>query len=119
MFTAGKGTVGTAWETSRAVHKDWTKICDRWDGKNPTEQDFEKMSAKTRANFTYQEFVSMLGKYSEVLAIPIKNEGTGKIEGVLSVDVSRHATNTTPVLDNREIVSLFEEVIGLVRPDLA
>lgn len=77
------------------------------------------MSVKTRANFTYQEFVSMLGKYSEVLAIPIKNQESGEIEGVLSVDVSRTAGTSTAVLNDHEIISMFEEIIGLVRPDLA
>jgi hypothetical protein len=59
-----------------------------------------------------------LGKYSEILAVPILNAENGKMIGVLSVDVA-HTASAPNVLEGHEIVKLLERMIGLVRPDLS
>jgi hypothetical protein len=115
-WSLGKGAVGSAWKTGRAAHRDWKNINARWGSRSPTTQQFAGMAAHTRAGLEHAEFVALLGKYSETLAVPIMNDG-GRVFGVLSVDVA--CTGNVPtILDDRDVEKLLENTVGLVRPEL-
>lgn len=112
----GKGAVGTAWKNRRRCHRDWHSINARWGDREPTPAEFAGISAEAKAGLEYDEFVALLGKYSETLAVPIMN-GVGTVVGVLSVDVACTG-NVHKILDDRNVEVLLENAIGVVLPEL-
>jgi hypothetical protein len=74
-FTKGKGAVGRCWEEARPAHNDWRAINSKYHAASPTDEDFAKFKPTTTKGFERKEFVSLVGKYSEVLAVPIVNDG--------------------------------------------
>lgn len=117
-WTVGKGAVGTAWEKGRAAHRSWQAINTKWAAGTPTRDQFDRrVSAEAKCGLSYEEFVSLLGKYSETLAVPIMNEN-GNVYGILSVDVA--CTGGVPeILKDRDVEKLIENTVESMRPELS
>jgi hypothetical protein len=84
----GKGTIGKCWELDRPVYKYWLPIALRHGNGNLTPQTFARISKDAKMEMSREEFVSIVDKYAEILAVPVKNH-EGQIVGVLSVDLAR------------------------------
>jgi hypothetical protein len=85
-WTKGKGVIGQCWASDRELHKDLREACEKYPGGDITPERFPKISEKLRMGMSLEEFRKMIGKYGEVLAVPIKNKD-GRTLGVLAVDV--------------------------------
>lgn len=85
-WTMGKGTIGRAWEEGRKAHTDWRQIARRWQDKSLSEEQFQEIPEKTRHKFSREEFMAVVGKYAEVVAVPIKDEH-GEVLGCVAVDI--------------------------------
>lgn len=84
-FTQGKGAVGQAWEHKIPAHTDWIAINEKYNGRpDYIAKRWEKIPDATKRNFTMAEFIGMVGKYAEVIAVPIIDEG--KFLGCIAVD---------------------------------
>lgn len=103
-WTIGKGAVGQAWEVRRPTFHTWRDLCDKYgrDGKL-TEAQWKGIAKRNRFGFTYQEYKSMLGKYSEVAAFPVCAT-SGSVIGVISIDIPYEAVDDNQSrLDVRDV----------------
>lgn len=62
-----------------------------WYGQNgqygpPTEVQYRSLPVEVRCGFTHAEFIQTIDKYGEILAVPVRNQYTGDLLGVLSID---------------------------------
>ncbi|OAZ40976.1 hypothetical protein A9Z40_03270 [Microbacterium arborescens] len=86
-WTDKKGVVGECWRRRGSTSKNWYAVAQRYGGVELTEQAFFKIPADTRCGFTHREFVTIVGKYSEVVAEPIWHPTKdGVLIGVLTID---------------------------------
>ena len=86
-WAAGKGVVGECWSKKKRIHKPWHAVAARYADAELDEASFAKIPAATRYGFTFQEFVSIVDKYAEVLAEPIwDSRKKGTMLGVISID---------------------------------
>lgn len=83
-FTIGKGTVGHCWQHEKHAHSDWIAINRRYPTPESIEGRWSKIPERTTRGFTQKEFVSLAGKYTEVLAVPIMING--EFEGCIAID---------------------------------
>lgn len=88
VWFKGKGTIGECWQFDKVRHKYWLPVAEAYEGKDLSAAGFAKVPNKTTMNMTQQEFASIVGKYAEILAVPIKGSD-GRLVGVLSVDIAR------------------------------
>lgn len=85
QFLLGKGAVGAAWQHKTPMHSDWIAINKRYANRPEyVASRWEKIPEKTRRGFTLTEFTGMVGKYAEVLAVPIIIEG--EFVGCIALD---------------------------------
>lgn len=84
-FTRGKGIIGTCWANQRPEYINWQPIAERYSGRALTDQEFADIREVTRAGFTRADFLSLVGKYAEIHAVPIVAED-GELLGVLALD---------------------------------
>ncbi|MDD9206725.1 hypothetical protein PU560_09635 [Georgenia sp. 10Sc9-8] len=84
----GKGTIGECWLSKAPKHRHVKPIADRWciDGAI-SDRDWARIPSKTKAGMSRQDFQELVGKYAEVLATPIKDQRSGALLGVLSIDL--------------------------------
>lgn len=75
-FTIGKGAVGLCWKKVTTQHRDWRGINARYADAVDVESRWSSMKEETKNGFTLEEFVTLLGKYAEVLAVPIVANGS-------------------------------------------
>lgn len=87
LWTTGKGPIGDVLRNRAPRHVHWAPIAKKY-AKDPpiTREAFKKIPKKTRDCFTYDEFVEIVGRYAEVLAVPILSEDGGKLLGIISID---------------------------------
>ena len=112
-WRSGKGTVGACLETGRWQHKNWSAIAQRYsESAVPTRDQFQALPAEEKSGFTYEEFIGIMHKYSEVLAVPIKSDGGATVLGVLAIDRPYDAELTAGVFDSVTIRTAVE--IGAV-----
>ncbi|PKI89857.1 hypothetical protein CW368_11855 [Actinomycetales bacterium SN12] len=111
----GKGAIGEAWRQVAIRHVDWRPIQARWgDGKIETEADWARVPAEDRCGLTMAEFLNIVDKYAEVLAIPILKPGTTKCDGVLSLDVPIRANVGRLVLSDGDTVEKATEAATVI-----
>lgn len=84
IFEPGKGVVGACWADQRETHKDLRQINARWVDKEISEEAWATFRDNVTDGFTLAEFKMVVGKYAEVLALPVMLDQ--KLVGVLSVD---------------------------------
>lgn len=103
-WASGKGAVGLCWAGKKRVYKDWFALAEKHGDADLDQAAFEQIPAATRCGFTRTEFLSIVGKYSEVLAEPIWDpRKTGVILGVITIDRAYRASNEVhmPQLNKR------------------
>ena len=89
VFRENVGTVGKCWATERPSHHNWTAVNRRHAEKPPDEAAWNSVKSETKHGFTYSEWLKMLGRYSEVIAVPVTVNA--KLIGCLAVDLRWHA----------------------------
>jgi len=118
-WTSPKGTIGECFEAKRWIHHDWSPIAREFnDAEVLSPNDFDNLDSGVRDGFEYKEFVEIMHKYAEILAVPIKSEGGRKVLGVLAVDRPLDQALTDPVLDKREIREAAEIAAAAIRKDV-
>jgi hypothetical protein len=86
-WSAATGAVGECWRTHRVVHKKWHAIATTYDGVELDEAQFAKISKDARSGFTCEQFNAIVGKYSEIVTVPIWHGRNDRRQiGVLSLD---------------------------------
>jgi hypothetical protein len=116
-WAKGKGVVGTCWETGQPKHRYRRPVADKWAGKQLADGEWKKLPKETQSGFTREEFVSMVGKYAEVLAVPIKDD-TGELVGIVSIDLTVDAPKGAKILNGRDVEVLVTNSAALVRDDI-
>lgn len=102
-WTEGKGVIGAAWANERPEHVNWSPLASRWDGVNITDAEWDSIDDHSKAGFSRADFIAMVGKYAEIIAVPIKDE-QGTTIGVIAIDrVWRREATQTPVLDTASV----------------
>ncbi|MHA6739157.1 hypothetical protein [Rhodococcus erythropolis] len=116
LWTSGKGAIGSVLNAHTSHYVHWAKIAQRW-SKNPpiTYAKFKTIPKATRGNFTYKEFIGILDKYAEVLAVPIMSEDGATLLGVISIDRPYVASDLTKHFDTVEVRTFAEQAATLVQ----
>lgn len=121
-WTRGKGTIGECWEENVAKLHDRRPTAAQFGGANhPDDWTFSRLKHDQHCNFTRDEFVQMIDKYGEILAVPIVREHAGELIGVLSIDCSASAypSATSPsVLGGVAVEEFAIRAATLVQSDL-
>jgi hypothetical protein len=118
MWTSGKGAIGRAWQERRPVHCPWRPIADALGNKPISEAEFSALTAEQTWGFTRDEFIGIVDKYAEVLAVPILSELGGSVLGVLSLDVPKRLGLTDLILDSDDAEAVATAAVALIRDDL-
>lgn len=109
-WTKNKGCIGKAWADNKITHQTIRPIAEKYGSADVSEAAFERIPARTQRGFTHAEFRNIIGKYAEVLAVPIQKDGdaSAKIIGILSVDVPMTVThpNLGHILDSDSVETL-------------
>jgi hypothetical protein len=86
VFTKNKGVVGYCWQNEKWWHVDLDPVNREFDGMTLDEiKDlWPLITVDQHMNFTPEEFVSLTGKYREVLAVPVMIDH--KFEGCIALD---------------------------------
>lgn len=108
-WTQGKGVIGRCWEEGEPVHVDWTKAQSKFAKREElSEAAWKGMTERERWGFERHEYLRSIRKYSEILAVPIKDDD-GHVLGVVSVDIpSERAGGSSSCLgsgDVREVMT--------------
>jgi len=85
-WTKGKGIIGLCWEREAEVHKDLRGACARYPQGNITASRFAEITEDLRQGMSLEELQKMIGKYGEVLAVPMKDRN-GSFIGCIAVDI--------------------------------
>lgn len=85
-WTKGKGIIGLCWELEAEVHRDLRKACEKYPDGNITPERFDATGGDLRQGMSLEEFRTMIGRYGEVLAVPMKDKN-GVFLGCVAVDV--------------------------------
>ncbi len=119
-WASGKGVVGTCWRDERPQYFHWAPVAKRWGGnKLPDQAKFQTLPEKTASNFTYKEFIGIVDKYAEILAVPIMSEHGDKMLGVVSFDYPLSASSPgKQVLAGDVIEELALGAAAVLRGDL-
>lgn len=113
-----KGAVGRCCSQALPVHVDWRAARARWDDGRGLDADLvARLPDDVRQGFTLAELRRLLGKYAEVLAVPVMSAG-GRCIGAISVDVPGAAAPPAAFLDAPEVEVMLNRAAGLLRDDL-
>jgi len=118
VWTPGKGAIGQCVRSRRAVHKNWSPIARRYRHKPPSAAKYASLPAETKSGFTYEEFIGIVEKYAEILAVPIMSEDGANILGVISIDRPYDPARTDEVLDTPAVEGIAETAVAAIRGDL-
>jgi hypothetical protein len=119
-WRSGKGVVGQAWQDQRTTYRNWQSIAARWADADISEPAFERIPKGTRSGFTRSDFVSIAGKYAEIVAEPIWDKRVNnKCIGVVALDRQYEADVTfsgNPLnhADTRSFLSTTAALLGTV-----
>lgn len=117
----GKGAVGTCWEAGRTEYRYRRPVAEKYGPRTFTDSEFAELVKKNgvTSGFSREEFMSMVCKYAEVLAVPIRSQ-EGEFMGVVSIDLSIDAPGGAKYLDDSAVERLVVEgAVHLLRDDLA
>lgn len=121
VWTTKKGAIGQAFTTGSIVYKYWAAIAERHGGRNGSidATSFTALSNDVKSGFTHNEFVSIVGKYAEILAVPIMSVDGGKVLGVFAIDRPYRADEPLQKLfDCSAVADSVERVAGIISEDL-
>lgn len=117
VWTPGKGAIGRCWKQRRKVHSDWLAVAEKYGGRELTAAQFAKIPPATRDGFNLSEFVGIVDKYAEILAVPVLSH-LGEIVGVISIDVAAKADLGRKILNFQDVEDCATGAAVLVRDDL-
>ncbi len=83
----GKGVIGHAWASARPERAATGHLARKYGGLDLTEDQWDALSQQAKQGFTREEFCTTVHKYSEILAVPIKNDH-GQVLGIVSMDLT-------------------------------
>ena len=113
-----KGAVGRCCSQAIPVHVDWRAARARWDDGRGLDADVvARLPDDVRQGFTLPELRRLLGKYAEVLAVPVMS-AAGQCIGAISVDVPGAAAPPSAFLGSPEVEVMLNRAAGLLRDDL-
>jgi hypothetical protein len=118
-WLAGKGAIGKCVETRRWVHKNWSPVVQRFQDEAPTQAEFSQLPEGVRDGFDYDEFIGIMDKYAEILALPVMSVGGGEIVGVIAIDRPFDADRVAPALKNLKVRDAVEMTIAAINVDVA
>ncbi|MFN8074112.1 MAG: PDC sensor domain-containing protein [Kineosporiaceae bacterium] len=97
----GKGVIGICWAEHRPEHAALAALAARYGHSPLSDSQWERVPERSRWGLDRTEFVEMIGKYAEVLAVPIKDDD-GAFLGCVAVDLKlgRRGARTPTVLDS-------------------
>ena len=110
-FAPAKGAVGKCWVSKNPVHHPWSKLNKRWVKNQPNENQWSSLPAADRRGFAMHEWITMLGRYAEVLAVPVTVGAD--MTGVLAVD--RLWDPSAPVADHLDDMRVKRAVMAIAR----
>lgn len=110
-----KGVIGKAWKQNRVIHEELRHVVKDHEG--TSEDDFEKVPKDYRWGMTYDEWTSIIGKYAEVLAVPIHAPNDGPIVGLIAIDLPIEVPGFK-ILNKQPIKEQVEFVARLLAPAL-
>jgi len=120
-WTKGKGTIGECWQTGiKAIHDRRSAAARYGRGNHPTGDRYEGVAAIDRCGFTESEFIQTIDKYGEILAVPITEQHSGELIGVLSIDclLSAYTPAVVTILDGDDIEEIAGGAAFTVRDDV-
>jgi len=115
-----KGVVGQAWGDRKTTYKNWHAVAERYSNAEITDESFKKIGLAARSGFTKADFVSIVGKYSEILAEPIWDTRVKKkCIGIVAIDRQYEAgvaVEGEPLnhADTRSFLSTTAALLGTV-----
>jgi hypothetical protein len=123
QWSKGKGVIGRVWQEKREIHHNILAIGTRWKNVDITQEVFERISDDARMGFVREEFQGIVGKYAEILGVPVFAGGdsaSGAVIAVLAFDVPSTVShpllgaclNTTAV---REVAASCAATVGEYR----
>lgn len=115
-FTKGKGVIGECWRTERPEYVNWMPIAKKYADSTFSEDEWRRMSQKTTWGFSRQDFLTIVRKYAEVKAVPLK-KGDGQVVGVLALDRQWRPEDRDDFkrLDGRRVEELLTDLAEVVR----
>lgn len=118
-FTKGKGTVGECWQNQRKAHDEWDSRNERYANRSLTDEEWNQLAEEDRRGFTREEWVSLVGKYSEVVAMPVMVDE--KFRGCLAVDRRwyRSTVKGTRRLDEDDVATSIGAISQTLGPTLS
>jgi hypothetical protein len=98
-WTGDIGGIGKCWSGQREDYHDNHLLAKKWGNVEITKEQFAKIPADTRRGFSREQFSRIVGKYSELRAIPImhSDDENGTMIGVLTID-RVYAAGQTPFI---------------------
>lgn len=119
-FEIGVGTVGKCWKKCNIAHHDWARINRKWALNPPDEQTWLATVERTKHGLDYTSWTSLLGKYSEVLAVPVTLPGDGLV-GCIAIDRRWHEgeADSGPLLNSRAVKDAVSAVAQVLSATLA
>lgn len=123
-WAPGKGAVGVCWEARKPVHRNWHNLAKKWRHVDTIADDtWTRIKEETKMGFSKSEFLSIVDKYSEILAVPIWHpEKDNKLIGIMSIDRTYLESNDAflPVLGSKEtredVVTTSSLVSRILKP---
>jgi len=113
-FTSGKGIIGRCWANKRPEYINWQPIAEKYGGRELNDQEFAEIREATRGGFTRADFVSLVGKYAEIHAVPIVAED-GQFLGVLALDrEAREPVDGLQLLKDHKIRVVLDEAAKIM-----
>lgn len=112
-----KGVIGQAWKDQKKCHRDLRPINSRFLDGEVSEAAFSRLTEDDTHGFNLGEFRRFVGKYSEVVAVPVKTP-YGKIVGVLSVDLRSPSPSLLLYLDSAQVEEILDGVAALIHDDV-
>ena len=115
LWSKGKGVIGRCWEDRDVVYKNWTATQARWaQTEEMTDADWKALSKRDRWGFDQGEYLRLVRKYSQILAVPIKDDD-GNVLGCISVDIATGATAPAGCLEQDDMRTILASAALTVR----
>lgn len=114
-WTKGKGVIGLCWAQNKCVFRDLKGIANKH--ADCTNEQFQLLENDIKMGLSYDEFVTIIGKYSSVIAFPITDDGN--FIGCIAVDLPLSEGTKTSLNHSRvrEIAGITAASVGkILRP---
>lgn len=122
VWSEGKGAIGQCLKTRRWQYKDWSPVAARFQSSSTdqdfTDSDFDQLQDSERSGFDRDEFIGIVHKYAEILAVPVMSVGGSSIIGVVAIDRPYDPDHTSPVFRSPDVRTAAETAAVAIVDDL-